>query len=58
MTLTNVIISGNTAFSGGGLYGNKGTVTLLNCTDTGNTAGSHKRGQGRWYSRRRRHGGR
>src|SRR5207237_1079213 len=47
MTLTNVILSGNTAsISGGGLYGQKGTVTLLNCTVTGNTASASKGARG------------
>lgn len=40
ITLTNCIISGNTAGGGGGVYNSnyKGNATLTNCTITGNTS--------------------
>jgi CSLREA domain-containing protein len=38
LTLTDVVISGNTSNNGGGLY-NQGNVTLTNCKIVGNTAG-------------------
>ena len=38
LTLTNCIISGNTATSGGGgVFNNTGPLTLINCTLSGNT---------------------